>query len=61
MGIIWYYFSQRNVAANALNPIIAIGELVPTVDLNLPPGIVLGAMIDQAEDVVEAWKKTHKY
>ena len=38
---------------NALNNLIATAEIVPTVDLNIPPGVVLGAMIDKTEDSIE--------
>jgi len=38
---------------NALNNLIATAEIVPTVDLNIPPGVVLGAMIDKTDDSIE--------
>ena len=53
----WFHFSKFNQAANTLNNIIAIAELVPTVDLSLPQGVVLGAMIEKSDDVVDYWNK----
>jgi hypothetical protein len=38
---------------NLLNNLIATAELVPTLELNIPPGVVLGAMIDKTEDSIE--------
>ncbi len=37
-------------ALNAINNLIAIAEVLPTVDLNLPRGIVLAAMYDKTAD-----------
>ena len=53
----WFQFSKMNQSANTLNNIIAIAELVPTVDLSLPDGVVLGAMLEKSEDVVEYWNE----
>jgi len=50
---IWYQLSQMVPSINALNNLIATAEIVPTVDLNIPPGVVLGAMIDKTEDSIE--------
>jgi len=53
----WFSFSKMNQGANTLNNIIAIAELVPAVDLNLPQGVVLGAMLEKSDDVVDYWNK----
>jgi len=50
---IWYQLSQMVPSINALNNLIATAEIVPTVDLNIPPGVVLGAMIDKTDDSIE--------
>jgi len=50
---IWYQLSQMVPSINVLNNLIATAEIVPTVDLNIPPGVVLGAMIDKTDDSIE--------
>jgi len=52
-GIIWYGFSKIDKRANAMNNLIAIAEIVPTIDLGLPRGIVLAAMYDKTGDALE--------
>jgi len=49
---IWYQLSQMVPSINVLNNLIATAEIVPTVDLNIPPGVVLGAMIDKTDDSI---------
>jgi len=39
----WYLFSKINSTAEVLSYGIVAGEAFPTVDLNLPPGVNLGA------------------
>ena len=50
---IWLQLTKMFPEINVLNNLIAVGEVVPTVDLNLPQGVVLGAMIDKTDDAVE--------
>jgi len=50
---IWLQLTKMFPEINVLNNLIAVGEVVPTVDLNLPSGVVLGAMIDKTDDAVE--------
>jgi len=50
---IWYQLSQMVPSINMLNNLIATAEIVPTLDLQLPPGVVLGAMIDKTEDSID--------
>ena len=50
---IWLLLSKRFQSINRLNTVIALAELVPTIDLNLPPGVTLGAMIDKSEDTIQ--------
>ena len=52
---IWLEFSRRNANANLLNNLIATAEIVPTIDLNVPKGVVLGAMLDKTEDSINLW------
>ena len=50
---IWLLLSRRFVQINRLNTVIALSELVPAIDLNLPSGVTLGAMIDKSQDTIE--------
>jgi len=49
-GVTWLGLSKIDPKVNALNNLIAIAEVLPTVDLNLPRGIVLAAMYDKTAD-----------
>jgi hypothetical protein len=46
----WYMFTKLDKRANALNNLIALAEIVPAVDLNIPKGVVLAALYDKTED-----------
>ena len=48
----WYMLTTVNDTAKKLSYIIAAAELTPTVDLNLPPGINLGAYFVAADEMV---------
>ena len=52
---IWLLLSKRFQSINRLNTVIALSELVPALDLNLPPGVTLGAMIDKSEDTIKMY------
>ena len=52
---IWLLLSKRFTAINRLNTVIALSELVPALDLNLPPGVTLGAMIGESEDTIKMY------
>ena len=49
-ALIWYGFTKIDKRANALNNLIALGEIIPAVDLGLPKGVVLAALYDKTED-----------
>jgi hypothetical protein len=52
-AFIWLELSKRNQNVNLLNNLIATAEVVPTIDLNVPKGVVLGAMLDKTEDTID--------
>ena len=52
-GIVWVALSKVDKRINALNNLIAVAEIVPTIDLGLPKGIVLGAMYDKTADALD--------
>ena len=52
-GGIWLTLSKFDKRINALNNLIAIGEIVPAIDLGLPEGVVLAAMYDKTLDALK--------
>ena len=52
-GIAWLGLSKFDKRIDAMNNLIAIAEVVPAVDLNLPKGIVLAAMFDKTTDALK--------
>ena len=52
-AIAWLGLSKLDPKVNAMNNLIAIAEVVPAVDLNLPKGIVLAAMFDKTTDALK--------
>jgi len=54
-GALWYGFTNFDKRAQALSRFIAIAEVIPAVDLNLPRGVVLASMYDGVEDALKIW------
>jgi len=52
-AVTWLGLSKLDPKVNAMNNLIAIAEVVPAVDLNLPRGIVLAAMYDKTTDALK--------
>jgi len=52
-GGIWYGLINIDSRAQALGRLIAIAEIVPAVDLNLPKGVVLASLYDSTEDTLK--------
>jgi len=52
-AVAWLGLSKVDPKVNAMNNLIAIAEVVPAVDLNLPRGIVLAAMYDKTTDALK--------
>jgi len=56
IGGLWLMISRLDKRADALSKLIAICEPIPTIDLNLPPPVVLASMyhsVDELADVIE--------
>ena len=56
IGGLWLGLSKIDSRASALSALITICEPIPTMDLNLPPPVVLASMyhsVDELADVVE--------
>ena len=49
----WYMFTKLDKRANALNNLIALAEIIPAVDLNIPKGVVVAALYDKTEDTLK--------
>jgi hypothetical protein len=56
-GALWYGFTNLDKRAQALSRFIAVAEVIPAVDLNLPKGVVLASMYDGIEDALAIWNK----
>jgi len=51
LSAVWILLTKFDKRVDWLANMIAVAEIIPTVDLNVPPGIVLGSMYASAEDV----------
>jgi len=51
LSAVWVLLTKFDKRVDWLANMIAVAEIIPTVDLNVPPGIVLGSMYASAEDV----------
>jgi len=52
-GITWLAISKFDKRISAINNLIAVAEIVPTIDLGLPKGIVLAAMYDKTDEALD--------
>lgn len=57
VAFMWYAFSTAHAPANSANKIIVGAEVIPALDLGLPPGVVLGAIMQETDDFINAWNK----
>jgi len=53
LAVAWVTLSKFDKKVDWLSNLFAISELIPTVDLNLPSGIVLGSFYNSAEEILE--------
>jgi hypothetical protein len=60
VAFLWYTFSSVNPAANSANKVIVGAELIPALDLGLPPGVMLGAIMQETDDFIVYWNKAKK-
>ena len=51
-GVAWIGLSNIDPKIEQLNTVIALGEVMPNVDIGLPPGVVLGAMYDKQDEAL---------
>ena len=52
-GVTWITLSKIDKRISAMNNLIAVAEIVPTIDLGLPKGIVLAAMYDKTDEALD--------
>lgn len=50
----WIIFSKFDKKADLLSKFFAVTEVIPTVNLNLPSGIVLGSFYNTSIDILES-------
>jgi len=48
----WLTFSRINTKASIVSKIIALGESIPTLDLNVPKPVVLASLYDSTDDAL---------
>ena len=51
LSVLWVGLTKIDKKIDWLSNMIAVAEVLPTVDLNIPQGVVLGSMYSSAEDV----------
>jgi len=61
IAAVWFGLSKISPQINLLNNLIATAELVPAVDLNVPQGVVLGAMIDKTDDSIALFNEIKEF
>ena len=52
-GVTWIALSKIDKRISAMNNLIAVAEIVPTIDLGLPKGIGLAAMYDKTDEALD--------
>jgi hypothetical protein len=52
IAIAWVMLSKFDKKVQTLNSLIAIAEVVPSVDIGLPKGVVLGALYDKGDEAI---------
>jgi len=52
IAIAWIMLSKVDKKVQTLNSLIAIAEVVPSVDIGLPKGVVLGALYDKGDEAI---------
>ena len=57
VAFLWYTFSSVNPSANSANKVIVGAELIPALDLGLPPGVMLGAIMQETDDFITYFNK----
>jgi len=58
LAIAWVVLARTNKTVDWLSNVFALAEIAPTIDLNLPPGIVLGSFYNAAEEIELAIKQS---
>ena len=51
LAVAWIILAKNNKTIDWLSNVFAVAELTPTVDLNLPSGVVLGSFYNSAKEI----------
>ena len=54
LAVAWIILAKNNKTIDWLSNVFAVAELTPTVDLNLPSGVVLGSFYNSAKEIEPA-------
>ena len=61
LSIVWIVLARTNKTVDWLSNVFALAEITPAIDLNLPPGVVLGSFYNSAEEIESAVKASGIY
>jgi len=56
LSIVWIVLARTNKTVDWLSNVFALAEITPSIDLNLPSGVVLGSFYNSAQEIESAVK-----
>jgi len=56
LSVVWIVLARTNKTVDWLSNVFALAEITPAIDLNLPPGVVLGSFYNSAQEIESAVK-----
>jgi len=51
LSVVWIALARTNKTVDWLSNVFALAEITPSIDLNLPPGVVLGSFYNSAQEI----------
>ena len=61
LSVVWIALARTNKTVDWLSNVFALAEITPSIDLNLPPGVVLGSFYNSAKEIETAVKGSVNY
>jgi len=61
LSVVWILLARTNKTVDWLSNVFALAEITPSIDLNLPPGVVLGSFYNSAEEIESVVKGSIKF
>jgi len=58
LSVVWIVLARTNKTVDWLSNVFALAEITPSIDLNLPPGVVLGSFYNSAEEIESVIKES---